>query len=103
LLLPAAHVQVTLPAQVSRATGLIESQEAMLAQYRLVAERHRERFESVSDIKEAIQRLRSGHLVRCFCSHQFPANVQDSSFMGASLYPCQPPLLYSPCFLLLLF
>jgi hypothetical protein len=58
------QVTASLPVPVGLAAGTIESQGAMLAQYRLVAERHRERFETVSDINEAIERLRSGQLVR---------------------------------------
>ena len=55
-----------LPLQLAgRMTATIESQDAMLAQHRVVAERHRERIETVSDINEAIARLRRGHLVGC--------------------------------------
>jgi uncharacterized membrane protein len=46
----------------------LESQAELAAAHRIVVARHRQRLDVVTDINEAIEKLRSGHIVECALS-----------------------------------
>jgi hypothetical protein len=73
-----AQVGPALPLQLAgRMVASLESQAELAAAHRIVVARHRQRLNVVTDINEAIEKLRSGHIVECASA------LLSSQFTGA--------------------